>query len=236
MDELNTLLGMFHQVEKEGGIANLTISTRGGKTSVKFAIELDAEASTSTTASTSSSSPPAPGNQAAGRRRRRNRGAAARARRNQRAAASQASLAEVDPTLQPPTTHPRRPLNHLISPSPTSGRRRVMSLGRAEMPTFSTLNLDGSSSPSPAPPPLSPPSSWICYDDCDQDLHCHHCGKCHVLCQEHSGCDCYEENGLEINFHCAVCCCGRSLENEDCKLKNLLTPEAYHTASHNYLS
>ena len=69
-DEITTLLGMFHKVEEAGGTANLTISTKGGKSSIKFAIELDAEASTPTPASTSPSSPPAPGNQAAGRRRR----------------------------------------------------------------------------------------------------------------------------------------------------------------------
>ena len=155
-DELTLLLGMFHKVEEAGGTANLTISTKGGKSSIKFAIELDAESSTSNPASTPSTSPPAPGNQAAGRRRRRNRGAAARARRNQRAATSQATLAEVE---SPPHLPPSRPLHHLLSPSPTSGRRRVMSLGRGEMPTFSTLNLDGSSSPSPAPPPPSPPPS-----------------------------------------------------------------------------
>ena len=207
-DELETLLGMLNQVEETGGIASLTISTKGGKTSVKFAIELDAGPSTPTPVLTSPSSPPAPGNQA-GRRRHRNRGAAARARRNQRAAASQAALsalAEVDPP-------PPRPLCHLLSPSPTSRRRRVMSVGRPEMPTFSSLNLDGSSSPSPDPPPCSPPSPWICYDDCNQDEHCSDCGKCNVLCQEHSGCDCDCENvndlgvPLEITFHCAVCFC-----------------------------
>ena len=230
--ELAKLLALYSEVEENGGSATLSLSTKGGKSIFKFTLESPPPPAPPTTGSPSTS-PPAPGNQAAGHRRRRNRGAAARARRNRRAATSQASLAEVDP---PPRLPPTPPLHHLLSPSPTSGRRRVMSLGRAEMPTFSTLNLDRSSSPTPAPPPPSPPSSWICYDDCDQDLHCHHCGKCHVLCQEHSGCDCYEENGLEINFHCAVCCCGRSLENEDCKLKNLLTPEAYHTASHNYLS
>ena len=139
-----------------------------------------------------------------------NRGTAARARRNQQASASQAALsalAEVVPP--PPRPPPPRPLCHLLSPSPTSRRRRVMSVGRPEMPTFSSLNLDGSSSPSPDPPPCSPPSPWICYDDCNQDEHCSDCGKCNVLCQEHSGCDC--EDGLEI----AVCCC-------DTKLPSLL--------------
>ena len=55
-DELTTLLGMYHQVEKAGGIATLTISTRGGKCNIKFAIELDAAASESTSVSTLTSS------------------------------------------------------------------------------------------------------------------------------------------------------------------------------------
>ena len=108
-------------------------------------------------------------------------------------------------------------------------------MGRAEMPTFSTLNLDGSSSPPPAPPPPSPPSPFICYDDCEDDDHCSDCGKCAVLCHEHHGCDCCGEEGLDITFHCAVCCCGRSLEGQYCKLKDLLSPEAFQTASHPYL-
>ena len=215
-DELTGLLEIFHKVEESGGKATLFFTTSMGLTITKLEIVSPTPGST---ASTSPPSPPAPGNQAAGRRRR-NRGAAARARRNQRAAASQATLAEVDPPPRLPPTPPPRPLRHLLSPSPTSGRRRVMSLGRPEMPTFSTLNLDGSSSPPPAPPPSSPFSPPICYDDCKDDEHCHLCGKCFVLCQEHSGCDCKDEDGLKINFHCAVCCCG--LNDEDCKLLKLL--------------
>ena len=150
--EIAKLLALYSEVEENGGSANLVLSTKGGKSIYKFTLESPAPVTTYPTPS----SPPAPGNQAAGRRRRRNRGAAARARRNQRAATSQATLAEVE---SPPHLPPSRPLHHLLSPSPTSGRRRVMSLGRGEMPTFSTLNLDGSSSPSPAPPPPSPPPS-----------------------------------------------------------------------------
>ena len=40
------------------------------------------------------------------------------------------------------------------------------------------------------------------------------------------------EEGLDI---CAVCCCGRRLNDQDCKLKYLLSPEAFHTASHPFL-
>ena len=231
-DELTGLLEIFYKVEEAGGKATLSITTFMGVTNTKLDI---VSPTPSSTVSTSPSSPPAPGNQAAGRRRRRNRGAAARARRNQRAAASQATLAEVDPPPRLPPSPPPRPLRHLLSPSPTSGRRRVMSLGRPEMPTFSTLNLDGSSSPPPAPPPPSQSTPFICYDDCEEDLHCSKCGKCYALCHEHSGCDCSAEDGLEIDFHCALCCCGRSLEIDYCKLKSLLSPADYHTASHTYL-
>ena len=212
----------------------MSLSTKGGKSIFKFTLGVGSPPPAPATTASTPTSPPAPGNQAAGRRRRRNRGAAARARRNQQAATSQVTLAEVDPPPRLPPTPPCRPLRHLLSPTPTSGRRLVLSLGRAEMPTFSTLNLDGSSSPPPAPPPPSPPSSWICYDDCEDDLHCSDCGKCVVLCHDHSGCDCYGEECLGISFHCAVCCCGRSLEHQNCKLKFLLSPEAYHTASHPY--
>ena len=88
----------------------------------------------------------------------------------------------------PPSSKPaRQPLRHLISPSPTSGRQRVMSLGRMEMPSFSILNLDGSSSPSPAPsPPSPPPPEVVDCDDCgvrfksDEDFEDHllWCPRC----------------------------------------------------------
>ena len=209
----------------------MVLSTKGGKSIIKFTLESPPPAPATT--DPTSTSPPAPGNQAAGRRRRRNRGAAARARRNQRAATSQATLAEVDPPPGLPPSPLLHPLHHLLSPSPTSGRRRVMSLGRPEMPTFSSLNLDGSCSTPPAPPSPSTPSP--CYDDCENDMHCSDCGKCYALCPEHSGCNCSDEDGLEFSFHCAVCCCGRSLEHAECKLRSLLSPEDYHTASHPYL-
>ena len=229
--EIAKLLALYSEVEENGGSANLVLSTKGGKSIIKFTLESPPPAPATTNPTTTS--PPAPGNQAAGRRRRRNRGAAARARRNQRAASSQATLAEVDPPPGLPPTPLLHPLHHLLSPSPTSGRRRVMSLGRPEMQTFSSLNLDGSCSSPPAPPSPSTPSP--CYDDCENDMHCSDCGKCYALCPEHSGCNCCDEDGLEFTFHCAVCCCGRSLEHAECKLRSLLSPEDYHTASHPYL-
>ena len=158
--ELAKLLDLYSDVEESCGCASLSLSTSGGKSIVKFTLETPPPPVT-TTSSRSPTSPSAPGNQAAGRRRRRNRGAAWRARRNQRAAASQVTLAEVNspPASSPP--RPPRPLHHLLSPSPSVGRRRVMSLGRLEMLTFSSINLDGSSSPPSTPFSASPPPSTL---------------------------------------------------------------------------
>ena len=219
MAELAKLLELFSEVEERGGCASLSLSTSRGKSTFKFTLETPP--SPATTLPSSSASPSAPGNQAAGRRRR-NRGAAWRARCNQRAAASQVTLAEVNSPASPPP-RPPHPLHHLLSPSPSTGRRRVMSLGRPEMPTFSSLNLDGTSSPSPTPTPPtpssaspppstpspSPPPFGVCYEVCQSDQHCDRCGKCDYLCQEHNGCDCYSEE--ELPFLCAVCYCLRSV-------------------------
>ena len=51
-----------------------------------------------------------------------------------------------------------RPLLTLPSPSPTSGRRSVTSLGRPPPPSFGSLNLDGRP-PSPPPPTRSSTAS-----------------------------------------------------------------------------
>ena len=221
--ELAKLLALYSDVEESCGCASLSLSTSGGKSIVKFTLETPPPPVT-TTSSRSPTSPSAPGNQAAGRRRRRNRGAAWRARRNQRAAASQVTLAEVNSPPASPPPRPPRPLHHLLSPSPSAGRRRVMSLGRPEMPTFSSLNLDGASSPSPTPTPPTPssaspppstpsPSPPVCYRGCT--WHCDSCGKCPFLCQDHSGCPCCED----LPPHCTVCCCLR--DALDCPFAHL---------------
>ena len=105
---------------------------------------------------------------------RRHRGAAARARRRQRAADHQGTtLAAPAPVSQPPAPPApgevsapagphhdhlpqRRPLFPIFlpSPSPSTGRRRVMSLARLPLPSFASLNIDGHP-PSPPPPPLT---------------------------------------------------------------------------------
>ena len=128
-------------------------SSNGGKSTIKLQLE---SPSPSPLTATTTTLPPSPG------RRRRHRGAAARARRRQRAADHQASLAQAATSV--PLVPPCRPLHILPSPPPASGRRRVVSVERSDMPTFSSINLDGSSSPTSTPaPPSSPPSQPVCY-------------------------------------------------------------------------
>ena len=201
-DELTLLLEVFHKIEKTGGQATLSVSTAGGKTKVKLEIAALPTVSTST----SISSTPV--------RRHRRRGARARARRNQRAAAHQASLVEAATSV--PLDDPSRPLHILPSPPPASGRRQVVSVERSDMPTFSSLNMDGSSSPTSTPaPPSSPPPQPVCYDDCNIDeRHCKTCGRCELLCIEHAGCPCdpapegfWNQEFEYYQFQCAVCYC-----------------------------
>merc|ERR1711952_439751 len=97
---------------------------------------------------------------------KRKRSGAARRKAKLRAAAHQATLAAaagavlVPPSPSPSSAssppRPPRPLHHLLSPSPSSGRRRVMPLGRPEMLTFSSLNLEGATSLPPTTPSSSP--------------------------------------------------------------------------------
>ena len=197
-DELTLLMEVFHKIEKAGGQATLSVSTAGGKTKVK--LEVATTPAPPSVSPTTSSSP--------GRRHRRRSGRA-RARRNQRAAAHQASLAKAATSVSLEDPPSRRPLHLLHSPPPASGRRRVMSVGRPEMPTFSSLNLDGCSSPTPAPPPPPPP---VCYEHCEiPRQHCDDCGKCDFLCSEHFGCDCEEPYFEPYEIECAICYCTREV-------------------------
>ena len=162
------MLELFFKIEERGGQATLAVTTDSGKTKIKF--EVASPSTTFGTGSspympTSSAAPqPAPG--------KRKRSGAARRKAKLRAAAHQVTLAAaagavlVPPPPSPPSAssppRPPRPLHHLLSPSPSSERRRVMPLGRPEMLTFNSLNLDGATSlppttPSPTPPPSSPP-------------------------------------------------------------------------------
>ena len=54
----------------------------------------------------------------------------------------------------PPSPGKRRPPCLHPSPPPASGRRIVTTLARVDVPTFSTLNVDDASSPTPPPPTL----------------------------------------------------------------------------------
>ena len=143
--EFKKLLELYEELEEAGETATLTLSTRGGKSTIK--LQLESSPSPPATSTTPSNTlPPASG------RRRRHRGARARARRNQRAAAHQAEAAASAPLAPPPR------LRLLPSPPPDSGRRRVMSCV-SRLPSFS--NLDGAppSSP-PCSPPPAPAEGW----------------------------------------------------------------------------
>ena len=195
--EFLKLLKLYEDLEEAGATATLTFSTRGSKTTAK--LHLESSPSSPSTSTASPSLPPAPG------KRRRHRGARARSRRNQRAAAHQAFLAEAaTSTRPPPRLHP--------SPPSESGRRHVMTVARPDVPTFSTLNVDGPSSPPPAPPPPLPSSMRppFCYFNCEKKLwdHCPNCGRCAFLCIEHNGCHCDpEQKEDDCKDICAVCEC-----------------------------
>ena len=160
--ELVKLLTLYNELEETGASATLTLLTRGGKSTYKLLF--DSPPSSSTTSSTSST-----------RARRRRRSAAKRARANQRAADHQANLVGVVTAGEPtggvplpdspagggplPASPSNVPVSHSHhihpSPSPSSGRRGVITVGRPATTSFSSLNLDGSSS-SPSPSPLTP--------------------------------------------------------------------------------
>ena len=156
------MLELFFKIEERGGQATLAVTTDSGKTKIKFEVASPSTAFGTGSMPTSSAAPqPAPG--------KRKRSGAARRKAKLRAAAHQATLAAaagavlVPPPPSPPSAssppRPPRPLHHLPSPSPSSGRRRVMPLGRPEMLTFSSLNLDGATSPPPTTPSSTPPPS-----------------------------------------------------------------------------
>ena len=156
------LLILFNKLEETGATATLTLLARGGKCTYKLL--LDSPPSSPSTSPTSST-----------RARRRRRSAAKRARANQRAADHQANLVGVvtagEPTGgvplpgspagggPPPASTSNVPVSHSHhihpSPSPLSGRREVITVGRPATASFASLNLDGTSS-SPSPSPLTP--------------------------------------------------------------------------------
>ena len=170
--EVQKIFNFYKELVEAGNNATLMFSSLGGKSTIKLQLESPSPSPPST--ATTTTLPPAPG------RHRRHRGAAARARRRQRAADHQASLAEAATSVPlvppapgevsapacPPLVHvlpfPPPPLRHpprlLQTPSPSSGRRRVVSVGRLPTTSFASLNLDGPP-PSPSLPPSPPPPS-----------------------------------------------------------------------------
>ena len=160
--EFHKLINLFEELEVAGENVSLTILSREGKSTIKLQLESPPSPSSTATPTIPAASAPVPG------RRRRHRGAAARARRRQRAADHQGTTLAAPASAPAPHQQYHPPLRHpphlLLSPSPSSGRRRVMSVGRLPMPSFGSLNLDGPppsppSSPLPPPPPPPPPPS-----------------------------------------------------------------------------
>ena len=154
--EVQKVFSLYEELVEAGNNATLTLSSWGGKPTIK--LQLESPPPSPPLTATTTTLPPVPG------RRRRHRGSAARARRQKRAADHQASLLDATATTASPAAGeatatsgppPQRPLHLLESPSLSAGRRRVMSLGRQHLPSFSNLNLDG---PPPSPPPQSSPT------------------------------------------------------------------------------
>ena len=143
------LLKLLRQSKEAGGSASLTFFITGdGKMKAKLEVELDPPAPASPgSSSPSPTTTPAPG----GGRRRRRKGAAAKAKAKARAALHRATQAAATPPAVSPQP-PRRPLKHL--PPAPDGRQAVHTVGRPAMPSFASLNLDGSP---PSPPPRPPP-------------------------------------------------------------------------------
>ena len=88
--------------------------------------------------------------------------------------AQEQELAEISgqlPTKPPWLRQPPPRLRLLPSPPPESGRRQVTTVARMDVPTFSTFNMDGPSSPPPSRPPPPGFSTLglrlpLCHTDC----------------------------------------------------------------------
>ena len=107
----------------------------------------------------------------------------------------------------------RPPLKLLPSVPADSGGRKVITMEKLDVPTFSSVNMDGSSSPPPRPPrPPTPPSLLrppLCYNfNCR--AHCGGCGRRYFLCVDHNGCYC-ELDEYDVEPHCLVCNCERNV-------------------------
>ena len=91
--ELQKIFNLFEELEVAGETVSLTISSKGGKSTIKLQLE-----SPSSPSSTTTPTSPCPAASGAPVRRRRHRGARARAQRRQRAADHQGTtLADVSP-------------------------------------------------------------------------------------------------------------------------------------------
>ena len=122
---------------------------------------------------------------------------------------------------QNPEAVPARPLHILPSPTDSSGRRQVMSLGRdPTAPSFTQLDGAATASPPPGAPPSQPrPSSpFDPKPGTDWQAECNSCGMIH------RSSDGYKANQCKLNcgrHHCHMQLPGEgvvwSFESKDCK-------------------
>ena len=154
MDELATVMDMFHAIKKAGRSATLTLSTISGKaTKVKLAFELDDGLPIPTTSASSSPAAASSTRPESGRCQQR-RGPAKKAKARARAAEHRASLAASAPSTgatsaspvpgeapSPPASNPQPPPP---PPPPPATCRKVTTVERktSTWPTFSQLDGD----------------------------------------------------------------------------------------------
>ena len=108
--EFQKFIALFEELEEAGETAQLTLSTRGGKSIIK----LQLQSSPSPPSPSTSTLPSAPG------RRRRHRGAQARACRSQQEAAHQAPPEAEAPAEGAPPSTPSTPSTFYLLPSTPS--------------------------------------------------------------------------------------------------------------------
>ena len=147
------LVEFFKKVKEDGGQATLTATTNSGQIKIKFEI-----------VSPRSAPAPTPLQPVPGQPRYHHLGAASKERQRQRAANHQGTDLAGPTPVSPPhpvsgeagapagpllslsspffPLSPQDPSSLLPSPSPSSGRRWIMSVGRLPVPSFASLSLD----------------------------------------------------------------------------------------------
>ena len=166
--EVQKILKLYEELEAAGETATLTFSTSGDKSIVKLQLQPPSLLTSS------------PSSQLLLQHQFLASVAAI--------VAQEQELAEISgqlPTQLPWLRQLPPRLRRLPSPPPESGRRQVTTVARMDVPTFSTLNVNGSSSPPPSRPPapgfstlgLRPPFNGT---PTATPHHCLDCGSCLV--------------------------------------------------------